>query len=75
MSEASLESNKHRQAHAVIHAGVVEQLQDYGHLVKVIDEEPGMTGNFLRPPAVVFDDDRSCLQAGIDVFRPALALG
>ena len=59
----------------MIHAGMVEQLRDYGHLIKGVDEELGMTGHFLRPPVMVIDYDRGCLQAGLDVFRPALALG
>jgi hypothetical protein len=54
---------------------VVEQLQHYGHLVKVVDEEPGMTGNALRPSAVVIDFERGRMRAGVDVFCPALALG
>lgn len=56
-------------------AEVVEQLQSYGHLIKLVDEEPGMTGNFSRPSAVVIDYDRGIVRAGVDVFRPALALG
>ena len=59
----------------MIHAGMVEQLRDYGHLIKLVDEEPGLTGHFLCPPAMVIDYDRGCMRAGIDVFRPALVLG
>jgi hypothetical protein len=58
----------------MIHAGMVEQLRDYGHPVKVVDEEPGMTGNFLRPLAMVIDDAGGCMRPGIDVFCPALVL-
>jgi gamma-glutamyltranspeptidase/glutathione hydrolase len=56
-------------------AAVVEQLRDLGHAIKLVDEEPGMTGNFSRPSAVTIDYDRGLLRAGVDVFRPALALG
>ena len=56
-------------------ADVIEQLRAYGHLVKPVDEEPGMTGNFSRPSAVTIDYDGGILRAGVDVFRPALALG
>jgi gamma-glutamyltranspeptidase/glutathione hydrolase len=56
-------------------ADVVEQLRAYGHLLKTVDEEPGMTGNFSRPSAVTIDYDDGTLRAGVDVFRPALALG
>jgi hypothetical protein len=59
----------------MIHPRVVEQLQHYGHLVKVVDEEPGMTGNALRPSAVVIDFERGRMRAGVDVYCPALALG
>jgi gamma-glutamyltranspeptidase / glutathione hydrolase len=56
-------------------ADVIDQLRAYGHLVKPVDEEPGMTGNFSRPSAVTIDYDGGILRAGVDVFRPALALG
>jgi gamma-glutamyltranspeptidase/glutathione hydrolase len=54
---------------------VIEQLRALGHELKLVDEEPGMTGNFSRPSAVTIDYDRGLLHAGVDVFRPALALG
>src|SRR5919109_1568019 len=57
----------------MIHAGLVEHLWDYGPLIRVVDEEPGMTGNSLRLSAVVIDFKRGRLQAGGDVHRPALA--
>ena len=56
-------------------AAVVEQLRAYGHAVQLVDEEPGMTGNFSRPSAVTIDYDHGLVRAGVDVFRPALALG
>jgi gamma-glutamyltranspeptidase len=54
---------------------VVEQLLAYGHLLTLVDEEPGMTGNFSRPSAVTIDYERGRVRAGVDVFRPAMALG
>jgi gamma-glutamyltranspeptidase/glutathione hydrolase len=54
---------------------VVENLRALGHTIKLVDEEPGMTGNFSRPSAVTIDYDSGLLHAGVDVFRPALALG
>jgi gamma-glutamyltranspeptidase/glutathione hydrolase len=56
-------------------AEVGQQLGALGHMVKAVDEEPGMTGNFARPSAVVIDYEHGLLRAGVDVFRPALALG
>jgi hypothetical protein len=56
----------------MIHADVVEQLRDYGKLVKVVDEEPGMTGNALRLSTVVTDFERGRMRAGGDVHRRAL---
>jgi gamma-glutamyltranspeptidase/glutathione hydrolase len=54
---------------------VVEELQNLGHAVKIVEEEPGMTGNFARPSAVTIDYDNGLLRTGVDVFRPSLALG
>ncbi|HEY7711026.1 MAG TPA: gamma-glutamyltransferase, partial [Candidatus Entotheonella sp.] len=54
---------------------VVETLRAQGHAVKLVEEEPGMTGNFSRPSAVTIDYDRGLLRTGVDVFRPSLALG
>jgi gamma-glutamyltranspeptidase/glutathione hydrolase len=56
-------------------ADVVEQLRAYGHAVQLVEEEPGMTGHFSRPSAVTIDYDRGLIRTGVDVFRPALALG
>jgi gamma-glutamyltranspeptidase/glutathione hydrolase len=56
-------------------AEIVDQLQNLGHMVKLVEEEPGITGNFSRPSAVVIDYDQGLIRAGVDVFRPALALG
>lgn len=54
---------------------VIEELRALGHAVKVVEEEPGMTGNFARPSAVAIDYDKGLLRTGVDVFRPSLALG
>lgn len=56
-------------------ADVLEQLRALGHEVRTAEEEPGGTGNFSRPSAVVIDYDSGLLRAGVDVFRPAIALG
>ncbi len=53
----------------------IAELRRRGHRVKVVEEEPGMTGNFSRPSAVVIDYESGLLRAGVDVFRPAMALG
>jgi gamma-glutamyltranspeptidase/glutathione hydrolase len=54
---------------------VIEELVKRGHRLKVVEEEPGMTGNFSRPSAIVIDYDKGILRAGVDAFRPAMALG
>ena len=54
---------------------VIEGLRIRGHRVNVIEEEPGMGGNFSRPSALQIDYDSGLLRAGVDAFRPALALG
>jgi hypothetical protein len=59
----------------MIHPSVVEQLWDYRHLVKGVDEDPGMTGSSLRLSAMVIDFERGHMQAGGDVHRPELAWG
>jgi gamma-glutamyltranspeptidase/glutathione hydrolase len=56
-------------------SNTVEELERRGHRVRVVEEEPGMTGNFSRPSAVVIDYERGLLRAGVDPFRPAIALG
>lgn len=62
-------------ADARLPADVLQQLRDLGHELKLVEEEPGGTGNFSRPSAVVIDADTGLLHAGVDVFRPAIALG
>jgi gamma-glutamyltranspeptidase / glutathione hydrolase len=56
-------------------ADVVDQLRTLGHTLKIVEEEPGMTGNFSRPSAVTIDHESGLLRTGVDVFRPSLALG
>ncbi len=56
-------------------ADVVTRLGELGHSLKIVEEEPGMTGNFARPSAVTIDYEHGLLRTGVDVFRPALALG
>jgi hypothetical protein len=46
-----------------------------GHGVTVVEEEPGMTGNFARPSGIFLDHETGKLHGGVDVFRPAIALG
>jgi hypothetical protein len=75
MSEASSWYNSHRQAPAMIHAGVIERPRDYGQLIKVVDEELGMTGNSVRLSVVVIDLERGRVRAGGDVYRLALVWG
>jgi hypothetical protein len=54
---------------------LVEELQKLGHQVKVTEEEPGMMGSFARPSAIYIDYEAGLLRAGVDAFRPAMALG
>jgi len=54
---------------------VVKNLEKLGHRVKLVQEEPGMLGNFSRPSAIYIDPESGLLRAGVDAFRPAMALG
>jgi gamma-glutamyltranspeptidase/glutathione hydrolase len=54
---------------------VIRKLKNMGHNVTVVEEEPGMTGNFARPSAIQIDYENKLLRAGVDPFRPAVALG
>lgn len=54
---------------------IIQELRSMGHRIKIVEEEPGMTGNFSRPSAVFIDHDTRLLHAGVDVFRPAMAMG
>jgi gamma-glutamyltranspeptidase/glutathione hydrolase len=56
-------------------ANVLDRLRALGHEIRLAEEEPGGTGNFSRPSAIVIDHDGGLLRAGVDVFRPAVALG
>lgn len=53
----------------------IAKLEKLGHRVKVVEEEPGMLGNFSRPSAIYIDYEAGILRAGTDVFRPSIALG
>jgi gamma-glutamyltranspeptidase / glutathione hydrolase len=55
--------------------GVVKNLEKLGHRIKLAQEEPGMLGNFSRPSAIYIDPETGLLRAGVDAFRPAMALG
>lgn len=50
-------------------------LRAFGHSVYEVEEEPGMTGNFARPSGIFLDPDSDLLTGGVDVFRPAIAVG
>ncbi len=54
---------------------VTEKLRAMGHRVSVVEEEPGMTGNFARPSGIFLNHETGLLHGGVDVFRPAIALG
>ncbi len=54
---------------------VISRLKAMGHQTKIVEEEPGMTGNFARPSGIFIDYDTGLLHGGVDVFRPAIALG
>jgi len=53
----------------------IEELRRLGHEITVVEEEPGMLGNFSRPAAIYIDYESGLLKAGVDAFRPAIALG
>jgi gamma-glutamyltranspeptidase len=53
----------------------IDRLRTMGHRIAVVDEEPGMTGNFARPSGIFLDHETGKLHGGVDVFRPAIALG
>jgi gamma-glutamyltranspeptidase / glutathione hydrolase len=54
---------------------VVGALKRLGHLVEVVEEQPAMTGSFSRPSAIAIDYDTGLLRAGVDAFRPTMAIG
>lgn len=53
----------------------IDKLRRLGHEITVVEEEPGMLGNFSRPSAIYIDHESGLLSAGVDAFRPAMALG
>jgi gamma-glutamyltranspeptidase/glutathione hydrolase len=54
---------------------VIAALEAKGHLVERVEEEPGMTGHCARPSALSIDYEAGVVRAGVDSFRPAVALG
>jgi gamma-glutamyltranspeptidase/glutathione hydrolase len=53
----------------------IQRLEAMGHRIAVVEEEPGMTGNFARPSGILLDPETGLLHGGVDVFRPAIAMG
>ncbi|RMF86567.1 MAG: gamma-glutamyltransferase family protein [Nitrospinota bacterium] len=68
-------SGRHVLVDSRIPEPVIQSLQSRGHRVQVVEEEPGPIGNFARPSAIWIDYDSGLLHAGVDAFRPAMALG
>lgn len=54
---------------------VAGRLKAMGHLVRLVEDEPGSTDAFSRPSGILLDHQRGLLHGGVDVFRPATALG
>jgi gamma-glutamyltranspeptidase/glutathione hydrolase len=54
---------------------IVGGLKRLGHRVELVEEQPAMTGPFSRPSAIHIDYDSGLLRAGVDSFRPTMALG
>ncbi len=54
---------------------VVAELERRGHRIKLVEDQPGMPSNFARPSAIQIDYETELLRAGIDPFRPTMALG
>ncbi|MEK9659484.1 MAG: hypothetical protein VW450_06045 [Chloroflexota bacterium] len=40
-----------------------------------MEKTPSMTGAFSRPSAILIDPETNLLHAGIDSYRPTLAIG
>jgi len=54
---------------------VVQRLEALGHRVLVVEDEPGMSSNFARPSAIYINYETGLLSAGVDPYRPTMALG
>lgn len=54
---------------------VVGALRRLGHRIEVVEETPSMTGAFSRPSAILIDPETNLLHAGIDSYRPTMAIG
>lgn len=53
---------------------IVKKLKKIGHQIKVVEEGPGMW-YFARPSGIIIDHEKGLLHGGVDVFRPAVAIG
>ncbi|MCW3992320.1 MAG: gamma-glutamyltransferase [Candidatus Bathyarchaeota archaeon] len=53
---------------------VVDELRGMKHRVKVVEEGPGVW-HFARPSGIVIDHEEGLLHGGVDIFRPAVAMG
>jgi gamma-glutamyltranspeptidase/glutathione hydrolase len=53
---------------------VIKGLKELGHRITVVEEGPGMW-HFARPSGILIDNEKGVLRGGVDVFRPAIALG
>ncbi|NQW24214.1 MAG: gamma-glutamyltransferase [SAR202 cluster bacterium] len=54
---------------------VVGGLRRLGHRVEVVEETPSLTGAFSRPSAITIDYEEGLLRAGVDSYRPTMAIG
>ncbi len=53
---------------------MLDGLRELGHEVKVL-EETFSTSYFARPSAILIDPQTSGLRAGVNQFKPAMAIG
>ena len=68
-------SGNHTLINARLNDEVVGGLRRLGHWVEVVEEQPSMTGAFSRPSAIYIDYEADLLRAGVDSFRPTMAIG
>ena len=54
---------------------VVAELERRGHRIKLVEDQPGTPSNFARPSAIQIDYETGLLRAGVDPYRPTMALG
>ena len=62
------------QADSRILATVLNELEAMGHPVQSFSESY-IFANFARPVGIMVDPDTDRLRSGVDVFRPATAVG